>query len=233
MLFREHPAEGIHRRHSRARAGFRIESPRPAPFGVFEPVGGGHPLVGAGHFHPGFPGQIGWLGGRRRQVGIGPPEFLQDSHVHRLHLQRRWVIAPVQPHQHAGMIPEAQDLRPLRFGRDLVVLFFPVLPLLPVMAAAPPRHDQNAVPVSQIEEAVGLHLPFHSDGVQVHIPDVPDFRFFSFGRGPQQHIGGPPAPAYEDLSSVDGEVPLPLLVPLRSDFSNAEADDLAVGDFAR
>ena len=43
------------------------------------------------------------------------------------------------------------------------------LPVLPVVAAAPAKHDQDALLIGEMEELIGFELAFEANGVEVHV----------------------------------------------------------------
>ena len=45
----------------------------------------------------------------------------------------------------------------------------PVLPVLPVVAATPAQHHQDALLIGEMKEVFGFELAFEPNGVQVHI----------------------------------------------------------------
>src|SRR5262249_39500865 len=77
----------------RARAGFRIVTPRAASFGVGEPIDGRDVLVRTGHFDAGGAGNFRGRCRSRRNRGIGPFEILEDVEIHSLDLGWRRIVA--------------------------------------------------------------------------------------------------------------------------------------------
>ncbi len=45
----------------------------------------------------------------------------------------------------------------------------PFIPVLPVIAAAPARHDQNSHPICQVEHLVAAQLAFPANRVRMHV----------------------------------------------------------------
>ena len=63
-----------------------------------------------------------------------------DVQVRALHVRRRRIVAPVQPHQHARVIPQPQQLRAQRRRRNLQVLG------RPAFHAVSPRSRPSSAP---------------------------------------------------------------------------------------
>src|SRR5258707_295795 len=79
------------------------------------------------------------------------------------------------------MISQAPNLICLGLGGYVIVLFIPnlaflvivpMLPVLPVRAAAPTGHDQNSVLVGEIEKVIWLKLSFQTNRIEVHVLDI-------------------------------------------------------------
>ena len=69
------------------------------------------------------------------------------------------------------MAANTQHLRAKRCGCDVESSRLPLIPVLPVIAAAPAEHDEDSLLVGEMEEFVGLHLAFEADGIEVHVAD--------------------------------------------------------------
>ena len=83
---------------------------------------------------------------------------------------------------------QAQHLRTERGGGNGEILRGPVLPLLPVVTAAPAEHDQDSLLVGEMEEGVGFELALEADGVEVHIADQAELVLQAGFIGAQQHV---------------------------------------------
>src|SRR6266404_3521959 len=119
------------------------------------------------------------------------------------------------------MIAQAADLVGERGGADLVVLWLPLVPVLPVVAAAPSGHHHDAHAVGEVEEVVGLELAFEPYGVQAHVADVGELSLeLLFGFFAEQQVGCPPAAADEERAAVDFE----LAIAFRGEFAGYGAD---------
>ena len=104
------------------------------------------------------------------------------------------------------MIAEPQDLVVEGSGGHLVVLRVPLVPELPLVAAAPPGHDQEPVLVGEVVEELALQLPLEADGVEAHLARVAQLGLEPLaGRGPEHHVGSPAPAADEDRLAVDLE----------------------------
>ena len=130
------------------------------------------------------------------------------------------------------MARETPQLIAQRLGGDGLVFLVPLRPLLPVVAAAPARHDEDAVAVAQLEEMVVFQLAFEAHGVEVHVADVAQFGFLPLRGGAQEHVEGVAGAAYENVLAVDVEQAMALGVDLGGDLADAELDVARIGDAA-
>ena len=95
-----------------------------------------------------------------------------------------------------------------------MILVVPFLPLFPVAAAGPARHDKDPLLVGEIEEVIAHDLAFQPHRVQVHVFDVLQLLFFSERRLAKQHVWRVPGAANENSLSVDTEDAMRLGVTL-------------------
>src|SRR5262249_31977702 len=106
--------------------------------------------------------------------------------------------------------------------RDLMIFGFPLVPVLPVIAAAPAGHDQNPITIREIEELVRLQLTFEANRIQTKVADVPKLVLDTLAIDTQKHVGRPAAAANQDFAVIDMEEFVPFRSLLRRDFANAE-----------
>ena len=232
LVGRQHLAQALDRRHRRTGAGLGVEAVGPAATGVLQPVARRHPLVGPQHLDSARPGQLGWFLRRRRDDRVGPAHRFRHLQVALLDRGRRRPVAGVDPDEHAGAAAQPVQLITLRLGGDDPVLRFPPVPLLPVVAAAPAGHDQDAVAVGEIEEVVVLQLALQPDGVEAHVQHVAELVLLPAAVDPHHHVRGPAAPADQDVLAVDAEDQA--LVGVQLDFTSRMPKGVRgrVGDLA-
>ena len=94
--------------------------------------------------------------------------------------------------------------------------------MLPVIAAAPTGHDQNAFLISFVEEFLCLQFTFEPDRVQTHVLHVAEFVLKPLRVLAQHHVGRPAAAANQDSLAIDTEDPLIVGYYFRRDFTNSE-----------
>ena len=83
---------------------------------------------------------------------------------------RRWrIIAAIQPDKQARVVAKTQHLRAHGFRCDLKSSPASIFPVLPMVAAAPAQHNENALLVGEVEKVVRLHLPFEPNRIQMHV----------------------------------------------------------------
>jgi len=145
----------------------RVESVSTAVLPVKIPVAGRDVIVRPGHLDAACAGHRGGRGGGGREHGVGPVSLGLDLQVGILHVGWWRTVAAIEPHQKAGMGSQAQHLRAQGGGGDGEVLRGPVFPVLPMIAAAPAQHYQNALLVGQMKELIGFELALQANGVQV------------------------------------------------------------------
>src|SRR2546430_14308362 len=67
--------------------------------------------------------------------------------------------------------------------------------MLPMIAATPAGHDENAIAVRQVEELIGLELAFEANGIESQITNVTQLVLDTLVIDAQEHVGRPtPAP---------------------------------------
>ena len=165
--------QATHEGKGRAGAGFGIETEGSAVFaGVNQPIIWRDVIIRSAHLDARLSCHRGWRFRCRRNKRIRPICFFQYFDVFRFNVRRRRHIAAVQPHQHAGVAPHTENLRAQGCGSDFEIARLPFLPQLPMIAAAPARHNQHALLICEIVELIRLHLSFQTDCVQVHLADV-------------------------------------------------------------
>jgi len=104
------------------------------------------------------------------------------------------MVTAVHPKGYAWMASQPKDLRSQRAGGNGEIIGLPRIPLLPTVAAAPSREDQDSHLVRKIEEFIPFQLSFKPNSVQMHIPNVTQFGAEpGFGRA-QQHFRRPTCP---------------------------------------
>ena len=86
------------------------------------------------------------------------------------------------------MATQAVDLVGERGFRNFEILRLPLRPSFPEIAAAPTRHYQDALPVCQIEELLGLQLALQPDRVQSHVEDVSELVLEPLRVFPKHHM---------------------------------------------
>ena len=127
------------------------------------------------------------------------------------------------------MVSHPEDLIPQRRRSDAVILFIPLVPLLPLVAAAPPRHEEDAVTIRQVIELIAFELPLEADRIEPHLAHVSKFRLEPFGGfGSEQHVRSPAAASNQDGLSVHLEEAMSLVGQLGRHVLNAEGDLLRV-----
>ncbi len=185
------------------RAGLRVETVSPARLIVRQPVHRRHVFIRPGHLHTRLSTHLGRLLRCRRERGIRPIQILEDGQVHFLDSCRRGVVAAIQ--EHARMIAKNSNLAPQRFPSNLVLLGFPVFPLLPSIATGPAGHHQNAQAVGLFEKLLAVDSPFEADRVQAHVADVIQISIQARRRPAEEHVGRPSRSANQNLPAVDLE----------------------------
>ena len=101
-------------------------------------------------------------------------------------------------------------------------------PLLPIIAATPASHDQDALLVGKIVERVALHFAFEPHGVEVQVADITKFGFQAIGRFAEEHVGSPASAANQDALPVHAKQQVALRVQFRSDLADPEPDRLNI-----
>ena len=79
------------------------------------------------------------------------------------------------------MTAQAIDLVLQRIFCDVVILRLPLCPVFPMITTAPSCHDQNALPVGEIEEFLTLEFAFQANRVQAHVAHVTELVLQSLG----------------------------------------------------
>ncbi len=226
----EHFFEARLRRNRGARANFGGEAVGAPGFRcVSKPVVRRRVVVGTAHFYAGAARQRRDVFRSRGQNRIGPVEFLERREKWALDSGGGRLVAAVEPEEHAGMRAQPLDFRAQGSRGDFDVALFPVRPLLPVVAAGPPSHDENALLVGQIEKVVRFHGAFEADRVEVQVAQILKLCLQAFGRFAQEHVRRPASAADQDVFAVDAEEAMALRVDVRSDFANAVAAGGVVG----
>ena len=231
VLGAQHLLQALDGRDGRARAHLGVEAERASVPGVEEPVGGRHVVVRAPHLHARGPAGRRLLRGRRDH-GRAPVGTLQLVQVGLLHRGRGRVVAAVEPHEDARVGAQAAGLVRERGHGHVAVLVVPLVPLLPLVAAAPADHDQDALLVGQVEQLVRLELSLRADGVEAHLPHVAQLGAQARGVAAQHHVRAPAAAADEDAPPVHLEEPVALVRQLRGHLADPEPDLVAVGEGA-
>src|SRR6185503_16791009 len=192
------------------------------------PVAGCDIVVGTGHFDAAFAGDGSDCSRCGREDGVWPVRI-------RLHLEicffdcRDWrVIAAVEPDKKAGVMTKAEHLRTKRIGGDSEILRRPVLPVLPMIAAAPAKHDQNAALIGEAEEAFGFELTLEPDGVEVHVLHEVELIAQPVFVCAEEHVLRPTGAADENGLAIHAEEAAAICGELGSNFTNAEADALFI-----
>ena len=67
-----------------------------------------------------------------------------------------------------------------RIAGDALVFLIPGGPIFPLITAAPAGQDENAHPVSQIEEMVVLNFPLETNRIEIQIANVIQFGLLPF-----------------------------------------------------
>src|SRR5208282_1958291 len=96
--------------------------------------------------------------------------------------------------QYARMASQPIHLVPQRCLRNLEILQLPFSPLLPEIAAAPPRHHQDALLVGHLKEFFGLKFAFQSQRIQPHVANIAEFVCEPLRSLAQHHVRRPSAP---------------------------------------
>ena len=225
MIGRQHLLQAFERRNRTARTNLGRQAEGAAEFRVGEPIRRRHVVVGPAHFDAARPAHRARRLGRARERRPRPFQLALDLEVAPLDRGDRRLVAAIEPHEDTWMVSQPQQLIAQRRRAHLVILLGPLVPQLPLIAAAPAGHDENALAIREIVERVVFELALGTNGVQPHFLDVPEFGFEPFGRlRPQQHVGGPPAAANEDWFSVDAEKTMAFIGQLRAELVDAEAD---------
>src|SRR5689334_3268154 len=100
----------------------------------------------------------------------------------------------------------------------------PLIPVLPLIAAAPAKHHQDSLFIRETKEAIRLQLSFKPDGVQMHIFDQPELLLQPSAILTQQHILRPSCASNENGFAVHFEESEPLIRQFRCNLTNAKAD---------
>ena len=158
--------------------------------------------------------------------------FGLDLQVSLLDVGGRRIVASVEPHQKAGMVTQTKHLRAERCRSDGQVLRRPILPLFPVIAAAPAEHHEDAAFVGKTEELVGLEFALEPDGVEVHVLHEFELVAKALIIGAQQHILRPACAANQNRFAIDAEEAAAVGGQLRRDFANAVVHALLIGCLA-
>src|SRR5215472_13953820 len=111
-----------------------------------------------------------------------------------------------------------------------MILRLPLVPMLPMIAAAPPGHHQNPIMVRKVEELVGLKLAFKANRVQTKVADMTHLVLHALTVHAQKHVGRPAATANQDVAMVDVKELVSLRSLLRRDFANAKLRACRVGE---
>ena len=178
----KHALQALDGRHRCPRADLGGEAEGAAVLGVGEPVRRRHVVVGATHLDAARPADGPGRLGAARHHGPVPLRLLQHVEVFPLHGRRGGRVASVEPGEDARVVAHAEDLVAERQRRDPVVLGVPLVPFLPLVAAAPAGHQQDSVTVGRLVERLALQLAFQADRVEPHLLDVAHLRFESLGR---------------------------------------------------
>src|SRR5260370_21836013 len=111
-------------------------------------------------------------------------------------------------------------------------LGLPFIPLLPDVAATPAGHDQDAFLIGEVEDSIGFHLAFETNGVQMEMLDVAEFIAQALRGLPPEHVGRPAAAADQQRASVDAEEAVLFVGQLRGDLADTEANISGIRDGA-
>src|SRR5205823_4717903 len=140
------------------------------------------------------------------------------------------IVAAIQPHQHARMTAQPRNLAGERRLGDLAILWRPLVPMLPMIAAAPTRHHQNPITVREIEELVTLELAFKANGVQAQIANMRKFILHPLMIGAQKHVRRPSATTNQDPAMIDAEELIAIGILLVRNLANSEVGGGSVGE---
>ena len=127
------------------------------------------------------------------------------------------------------MLAQAQHLRAQRGSGNGEIFRRPVLPVFPVIAAAPAQHHQDSLLIGEAEEVLGFELAFKADGVQIHVAHHADLVAQAIVVGAQQHVLRPAGAANQNRLAVHAKEAAAVGCEFRRDFANAEVDALFVG----
>ena len=239
MVFGNHALDALDRRNRRPHAGFGIEAVGAAtPAGVAgilagvkirirRPVRRRDVFIGPGHFHAAFAGHRGRFRGGGRHHRIRPQQVSFNLQIHLFDVRRRRIVAAIQPHRHARMVPQPIHLVAQRGLCDLEVLILPASPVLPEIAAAPSCHHQDALLVGHLVKFLGLEFAFQPDCVQSHVAHIAELIGEPLRGLAHHHVGRPAAAANQDVLAVDLEPAFQAIRRLLGDFGG----DLANAEF--
>ena len=242
MIFRQHFAHALDRRHRRPRTGLGIESissaasagiatMRQRSLGVGQPIRRRNVFVRTGHLDAAVAGHRSRLTGCRRHHWIGPARLLFDIQINLFNVRRRRVIAAIQPHRQAGMVAQPVHLIAQRCFRNRKIFRFPFRPMLPEIAAAPACHEQDSLAVGKIEKFLSLQLAFQTNRVQAHVLHVTEFIFQSLRIFTEHHVWRPASTTNQNLLPVDRKHTLVVRTYFRTNLTNAEVSFCPVGSF--
>ncbi len=142
----------------------------------------------------------------------------------------RGIVASVEPHQQAGMAAQAINLVPQRLLCDFKIGRLPLRPSLPGIATAPAGHDQDALPICQVEKLLSFQLALEPDGVEAHVAHVAEFILQALRVFAEHQVRSPAAAANQNVLAVDVEDASANRIEVGSDFANAK---LALGAVAQ
>ena len=111
-----------------------------------------------------------------------------------------------------------------RIPRDRFGFLVPLRPVFPLIAAAPARHHENAHLIGEVEEVVVLQFAFQAHRVEVEIADVVELGLLPLRRGSQQQVEAVSSPSDQNILAIDLKYPVPLLVNVRCNLADSEAD---------
>ena len=96
------------------------------------------------------------------------------------------------------------------------------LPVLPVVAAAPAEHHEDALLIGQMEELLGFELAFEADGVEVHVAHHVELVTQALVVGAQQHVLRPACAANQNRLAVYAKQTAAVGGEFRCDLADAE-----------
>ena len=152
-----------------------------------------------------------------------------DLEIGALHFGRRRIVAAIEPDEQAGVLAEAQHLRAERGCGNGEVLGRPVLPVFPVIAAAPAEHDENSRSSARRKKSSVSSLPSRRMVLRFMSRTRSNLVAQAVLVGAQQHVLRPAGAANENGLAVDAEEAAAVGGQLGGDFANAEVDALFVG----